>query len=73
MHSIRFLLPQRKINDYLCGKARIVGLLIVGESARAGKRLRDKSACLLQGNTILELVASNQLDEFASASVSCAE
>src|ERR1700730_1945685 len=59
MHSIQFLLPQRKINDYLCRKARIVGLLIVGESARAGKRLRAKSALVLHGNTTIELVLIN--------------
>jgi hypothetical protein len=59
LHSIRFLLPQWKINDYLGRKARIVELLIVGESVRAGKRLRDKSVCVLHGNNDIELVGSN--------------
>jgi hypothetical protein len=59
LHSILFLLPQWKINDYLGRKARIVGLLIVGESARAGKRLGHKSACVLHENTDIELGGSN--------------
>ena len=59
MHSIRFLLPRWKINYYLCRKPCVVELLIVGESVRAGKRLRDKSARVLHGNTVIELSNSN--------------
>jgi hypothetical protein len=59
LHSIRFLLPQWKINDYLCRKARIVGLLIVGEYVWAGKRLGHKSARVLHGNNDIELGGSN--------------
>jgi hypothetical protein len=73
MHSIRFLLQHRKINDYLCRKACFVELLIVGESVRAGKRLRDKFVRVLHGNAVIELSNSNQLEKFASAFLSWAE
>jgi hypothetical protein len=54
MHSIRFLLhysffPAGRLTIIYVGGACVIELLIVGESARAGKRLRDKFARVLHG------------------------